>query len=111
MMYQCLSAIAPAPSAADAEHEGHDKTHDEVGNEEEHRCDGHHDENHGGGDRGFTPRRPGDLLALGAHFLQKLERTDLCHSSPAAVRVCGNNPSNEQIFRLSRLCLAGVEGL
>ena len=38
-----------------------------------------HDEHHGGGDHGLAPRRPGDLVGLGAHLLQELERTDLRH--------------------------------
>src|SRR6185437_7379740 len=47
--------------------------------EEEHRGNRHHDEHHDGGDGGLLAGRPGDLLALGAHFLQELERTDFRH--------------------------------
>src|SRR5713226_4721982 len=84
MIYQCLSVIAPAPSTADAEHEGHDRPHDLVCHQEEDRSDGDHDEHHGGGDDGLAPGRPSNLLGLGAHLLHELERTDLRHNLPAA---------------------------
>ena len=42
-------------------------------------ADRHHDEHHGGGDQRLAPRRPGDLVGLGAHLLQELERAELGH--------------------------------
>jgi len=36
-------------SAADAEKESNDKTHDLIRNKKEYRSDGNHDEHHGGG--------------------------------------------------------------
>ena len=53
--------------------------HDLIGEQEEDRGDDHHHEHHHGGDGRLLARRPGDLLRLGAHFLQELERTDLRH--------------------------------
>src|SRR5262245_1350509 len=85
MMYQCLSDIPPAPSPANAENEGDEHTHELVGHQEEDGRDGHHDEHHRGGDRGFASARPSDLLRLGAHFLQEFKWTDLRHNLPAAV--------------------------
>src|SRR5215471_848281 len=82
-MYHCFS-IPPAPSPADAEHEGHEKPHHLVRHQEEDGSDGHHHEHHAGGDGGLTPGRPSDLRRLGADLLQELERTDLRHSLPAA---------------------------
>src|SRR5919108_4587623 len=81
-MYQCLSAMAPGPSTADAEHKGHRQAHDLIRYEKEDRRDGHHHKDHGGGDAGLAPRRPGDLLPLAADFLQEFEWTD--HGTPAA---------------------------
>src|SRR5947209_5954104 len=87
-MYQCLSPVIFSPSTTDAEYEGYDKTHDLVCDEKEDRGDRHHDENHGCGDRGLPPCRPGNLLRLGAHFLHELERTDPRHSTSAAPLSC-----------------------
>src|SRR5215467_12931436 len=112
MMYQCLSAIPPAPStAADAENERHDETHDLVRQQEEDRRDRDHHEDHRGGDGGLAPGRPGDLLGLGAHLLQELERTDLRHSLPAAPLVTRHNPLKFRLLSRAGLRLAGVEGL
>src|ERR1700730_8035727 len=97
MMYQCLSAIPPAPSTADAENERHDETHDLVRDQEEDRRDRDHHEDHRGGDGGLAPGRPGDLLGLGATLLHELEGTDLRNSFPAAPLVTRHNPLN---FRL-----------
>ena len=85
-MYQCLSDIPPAPSPADAENKGHEHTHELIGQQEKDGGDGHHHEDHGSGDGGLPPARPGDLLRFGAHLLQEFERADLRHMAvPAAV--------------------------
>src|SRR5436190_197873 len=99
MMYQCLSAIGEAPSAADSEEGGHNHAHHLVGDQEEHRGDCHHHEYHGGGDRGFAPGRPGDLLRLRAYLLQELERADhklfnkACSRLPDGSDVLGDETS------------------
>src|SRR5262249_37003374 len=112
-MYQCLSVIPPAPSTADAENEGHEHTHDLVGHQEEYGGDGHHYEYHGSGDGGLAPTRPRDLLRLGAHLLQELERSDLRHR--ASLRLSGgaaHNPLRCLDFAdRAGLRRAGVEGL
>ena len=74
-MYQRLAMKL----AADAEDEGDDDSHDLIRKEEEDRRSRGHHKHHDRGDRGFAARRPGDLVTLGAHLLQKLERTDLGH--------------------------------
>src|SRR6516165_3098113 len=110
-MYQCLSVIPPAPSTADAENEGHAHTHDLVGHQEEYGGDGHHYEYHGSGDGGLAPTRPRDLLRLGAHLLQELERTDLRHRAylPPS-RGAAHNPLRCLDFAdRAGLRLAGVE--
>ena len=112
-MYQCLSVIPPAPSTADAENEGHEHTHDLVGHQEEYGGDGHHYEYHGSGDGGLAPTRPRDLLRLGAHLLQELERTDLRHRAylPPS-RGAAHNPLRCLDFAdRAGLRLAGVEGI
>src|SRR5512132_1615416 len=113
MMYQCLSDIPPARSPADAENEGHDHTHEEVGHHEECGGDEHHHEHHERGDESLTPARPRDLLRLDAHLLQEFKRTDLHHTAylPPS-RACGSNSLRFLNFaERSGLRLAGVEGL
>src|SRR4029077_14707144 len=98
-MYQCLSVIPPAPSTGAAENEGHEHAHDLVRDQKEHGGNGDHHKHHGGGDGGLAPARPGDLLSLGAHLLQELERTDLRPSLPAAVS--GMRPYPIEVLRFS----------
>src|SRR5262249_19092032 len=112
-MYQCLSVIPPAPSTADAENEGHEHTHDLVGHQEKYGGDGHHYEYHGSGDGGLAPTRPRDLLRLGAHLLQELERTDLRHRAylPPSGGAAHNPWRCLDFAARAGLRLAGVEGL
>src|ERR1700730_16375502 len=82
-MYQRLVMAAKSVelSAADAEKESNDKTHDLIRNEKEYRSDGDHDEHHGGGNGSLAPRRPSDFLGFGAHLLHELERVEFRHDS------------------------------
>src|SRR5262249_2778786 len=78
---------ARSSAAAETQCQSYNHTHDLIGQQEEDsRNRGHHEDHHGR-DRCLTPRRPGDLLALGADFLQKLEGTDFRH----AVRLSNGN--------------------
>src|SRR5260370_17138318 len=94
-MYQRLVMAAKSIglSAANAEKESDDETHDLICNEKEYRGDGDHDEHHGGGNGRLAPRRPSDLLGFGAHLLQKLERVDFRHDSCRCLERRGPQPS------------------
>src|SRR3984957_8177875 len=114
-MYQRLVMAAKSVdlSAADAEEESDDKTHDLIRDEKEYRSDGDHDEYHGGGNGSLAPRRPRDLLGFRAHLLQELERVDFRHDSCRCLQRRGPQPF---IYYVSgplqtRSSLAGVEGL
>src|ERR1700726_4211387 len=72
---------SPKLSTTDAEQEADGDPHHLIRQQKEDRRDDHHDEHHDGGHGRLLARRPRDLLRLGAHFLQELEGTDLCHSS------------------------------
>src|ERR1700676_217377 len=80
--------------AADRENGRDDQAHDLIRKEKEYRSDHHHDEHHGGGDHRLAPRRPGDLLGLGAHLLHELERVEFCHDSCRCPERRGPQPSS-----------------
>ena len=83
-MYQrfamCVARLRASPRlAGDPEDESDDDANDLIGDQKQNRCQRHHDEHHDGGDQRLAPRRPGDLVGLGAHLLEELERADLRH--------------------------------
>src|SRR5580704_11539131 len=94
-MYQRLVMVAKSIdlSAADAEKESDDKTHDLIRDEKEYRSDSDHDEHHGGGDGRLAPRRPRDLLGFGAYLLQERERVEFRHDSCRCLQRRGPRPS------------------
>src|SRR5215467_63695 len=79
-MYQRLVMVVSTGQLSDAEYERHDVADQLVRDEEEDARQARHDEHHQGGDHGLAPRRPRDLLGLGADLFQELERTDLGHA-------------------------------
>src|ERR1043166_9343191 len=66
-------------SASKVQHRGYQQADELIRNQEEHRRDCHHHEDHRSGDRGLATRRPSDLLRLVAHLLHELEYVCLGH--------------------------------
>src|ERR1700681_4627054 len=90
-MYQRLAMAVP--NTSNPQHERHEKPNQLIGDEKEDAGETRHDEHHQGGDHGLAPRRPRDLLGLGADLLQELERTDLRHALTLSLgRVLGRPP-------------------
>src|SRR6476661_2235555 len=94
-MYQRFGLVSVTVSAtcllpdlsADAEHEGDHHADHLVGKKKEDRRGRREYEHHRGGDSGFLARRPGDLVGLLAHLLEKLERIELRHFQVFVVQV------------------------
>src|SRR6516164_4306599 len=96
MMYQRL-AMAAFRSPTDAEHYSDRRADHLICQQEEYACHGGKQKHHGGGNGGLPPTRPCDLRSLLAHFLQKLEWTDLCHCFNS--RFCVLSPFRTQLAR------------
>src|SRR5262245_66359961 len=69
-----VSFISLKPSDSHAEHEGNGNADQLIRDQEKNRGDRHHDEHHGGRNRGLPARWPSHLARLIAHLLEKLER-------------------------------------
>src|ERR1700756_4949028 len=67
-------------SANKVQHRRYQQPDELIRDQEEHRGDRHHYEDHHSGDRGLATRRPGDLLRLVAHLLHELEYVCLSHA-------------------------------
>ena len=78
-MYQRFGLVMVSViSAPDPQQQVDDDKDQLIGGEEEYRRQRDHDEDHGGGDRGFPARRPRDLRGLGANLLGEFEDVQ-CH--------------------------------
>jgi len=69
-----VSFIPLKPSDSHAEHEGNGNADQLIRDQKKNRGDRHHDEHHGGRNRGLPARWPSHLARLIAHLLEKLER-------------------------------------
>src|SRR5262245_12322417 len=69
-----VSFIPLTPSDSHAEHEGNSNADQLIRDQEKNRGDRHHNEHHGGRNRGLPTRWPSHLARLIAHLLEKLER-------------------------------------
>src|SRR5581483_1819876 len=78
VMYLVCLALSPrqrrAFLPAQSQHELHQVADDQVGEQEEHRGQRHHDQHHRRRDPDLLPGRPRDLWCLLAHLLDELER-------------------------------------
>src|SRR5262249_33588757 len=79
-MYQRLAMGGPPGRLQAAKTERPDVGNKRAREKKEDPRQARHDEHHQGGDHGLAPRRPRDLLGLGADLFQELERTDLGHA-------------------------------
>src|SRR5690606_11594745 len=109
LVISCFRGGNPLTSATDAQHERDPVAQDLIGQKKENRGEGHHYENHDGGDDGFAPRGPRHLGGFGPHLLYELKRIGFRHDlyqSPLelakAVPETAPDPPP---------ALAGVEGL